>query len=466
MRVLKFGGAALGDAAAIANSCGYVVERGGRPVVVVVSAMRGVTDLLHEALDRAGRGDKAVAAEVLAELRAKHAAAAEELLTAGETRRCFLDALGSRARELEGILVSIATLGEVTPRSFDWVVSFGERLAARLVAATLRDRGTAAVPVDGEEVVVTDGRFGNAYPDLEASRARIRARLLPLCEEGAVPVVMGYAGAGPDGATTTLGRGGTDLSASVLGHALDAEEVRFMKEVDGIMSADPRVVPDARRLDELTYTEVAELSFFGAKVLHPIAIHPLDEKRIPARICDVTAWDAPGTRVVHEEHAEEAGAKAVTAIPDVAILAVEGGGMQGVPGMAGRVFTATAAAEVNVLMISQSSSEQNICLVVPASDRARAVAALEAALELEILKGKIEPVAAIDGLTVVAAVGHGMRGQPGIAGRLFSALGDAAINVRLIAQGSSELNVSFVVAREDAARALRVIHDAFEMGTR
>jgi aspartate kinase len=235
-----------------------------------------------------------------------------------------------------------------------------------------------------------------------------------------------------------------------------------MKEVDGIMSADPRRVPSARRLEVLTYEEVAELSYFGAKVLHPVAIHPLRERRIPATIRDVRDPEAQGTRVVASAESEAVGAKALTAIDDVGLLTVAGGGLQGVPGVAGRVFTALATAGVNVLLISQGSSEQSISLVVPHDQADAAASALQAEFELERLKGRVDDIRT--GVAIVAVVGDGMRGMPGVAGRTFSALGEAGVNVVLIAQGSSERNISFLVARDDLGPALQTLHDAFELG--
>jgi aspartate kinase len=275
---------------------------------------------------------------------------------------------------------------------------------------------------------------------------------------------MGFVGASTEGITTTLGRGGTDLSASVLAQVLDAEGVHYLKEVDGIMSADPRLVPTAQRIDRLSYEEVAELSYFGAKVLHPVAVHPLREAGIPASIRDVHDFSSPGTLVGPAEADHDQGAKAITTIPDVCVVTVEGGGMQGIPGMAGRVFHATSREGVNVLMISQASSEQNISLVVPGVDGPRTRDLLEAEFELELLKGRVEGVGTLPRMAILSLVGDGMHGGPGIAGKLFSALGDGGINIALICQGSSERNVSFLVCHSQVQEALRRIHDRFRMG--
>lgn len=467
MRVLKFGGASLAQADEVDTSCRAIAASAAEaPTVVVVSAAKGITDLLVRAPDAAVEGSGEVE-QVLAELDARHRDVAEALVDDAERRGELLAFLEERGARLASVLRSIEVLGEVTPRSRDYVAAYGERLSSRMVAAVLASRGLDAVAVDGEDVLATDGAFTRGFPDLAGTRARCRTVLGPMLEAGKTPVVMGFVGAGPDGRPCTLGRGGTDLSASLIGASLGAAEVRFMKEVDGIMSADPRVVPAAQRLADLSYEEVAELSFFGAKVLHPVAIHPLREAGIPAIIRNVFDLARPGTRVGPARRPEDAdeppqgaGVKALTSIPEVAVVTVSGGGMQGVPGVAGRVFAATARAEVNVLMISQGSSEQAISFVVPTRDRAAALASLEAEFELELMKGRIQRIVCEDDMGVVAAVGDGMRGTPGIAGRIFSALGARKLNVHLIAQGSSERNISLVVPADQVAEATRVLHQA------
>lgn len=464
MLVLKFGGAALADAAKIQAAAACVQAwRDARPVVVV-SAAKGVTDQLLGAHAAAARGDEAAALEAHRVLDVLHHRVLEALLPAGAQRDEVAAFLTARLDELEGTLRALAVLGEATARSRAYVAAMGERLSSRLVAAALRAIDVPAEAIDGEDVVVTEGDYASAYADEEATARAVTKRLRPLVESGHVPVVMGFVGADPHGVTTTLGRGGTDLTASLVAAGLRAEEVRYMKEVDGIMTADPRRVADARRLEVLTYEEVAELSYFGAKVLHPVAIHPLRELEIPATIRDVRDPAAEGTRVVAAPEGEAVGAKALTAIDDVGLLTVSGGGLQGVPGVAGRVFTALAASGVNVLLISQGSSEQSISLVVPHDQACAASDALQAEFELERLKGRVDDVAPRTGVAIVAVVGDGMRGMPGVAGRIFSALGEAAVNVVLIAQGSSERNISFLVERADLDRTLQVLHAAFELG--
>jgi len=464
MLVLKFGGAALADVPKIEAAVTCVrAWRAERPVVVV-SASKGVTDALLEAHDAAARREVERSLAACVRLRGLHHELVAGLLPEGEAR----DELGAfvdvTVDGLVGMFQAVAVLGEITPRSRAFVAATGERLSSRVVAAALDAAGLAAEAVDGEDVIRTEGRADIAYADEPATFAQVRERLAPLVEGGTVPVVMGFVGRDAGGVTTTLGRGGTDLTASLVAAGLHAAEVRYMKEVDGIMTADPRRVPDARRLEVLTYEEVAELSYFGAKVLHPVAIHPLRVEGIPASIRDVRDPEAPGTRVVPSEAGEHLGAKALTAIEDVGLLTISGGGLQGVPGFAGRVFTTLAGIGVNVLVITQGSSEQSISLVVPAGEAEAAARALEDEFEFERLKGRVDDVVPRTGVAALAVVGDGMRGLPGVAGRIFSALGEADVNVVLIAQGSSERNISFLVAQADLDQALRVLHGAFELG--
>jgi aspartate kinase len=270
-------------------------------------------------------------------------------------------------------------------------------------------------------------------------------------------------GATPAGIVTTLGRGGSDFTAAILGHALDADEIWIWSDVDGVLTADPRVVPGARTIPLLSYREAAELAHFGAKVLHPKTVRPAVEKGIPIRMLNSFNPDHAGTWI-RQGGDHGASVKAVTAIPRLALITVEGRGMLGVPGVAARVFGAVAQLGVSVLMISQGSSEQSICFVVPQEDAEVVVAALESAFHVELFQGNIDRIWYGDEMVIVALVGAAMRGTPGIAGRLFTALGNSGINVISIAQGSSEYNLSLVVSREDANPAMLAIHQAFELG--
>ncbi|MEI2688217.1 MAG: aspartate kinase [Anaerolineae bacterium] len=339
----------------------------------------------------------------------------------------------------------------------------GERLAAPLLAAVLRAHGVAAEWVDASELIVTTNIFGSADPIMEPTTLHVRGRLGPLLSGGIVPVITGFVGATAEGISTTLGRGGSDYSAAILGAALEADEVQIWSDVDGIMTADPRIVPDARTIPEMSYIEAAELAFYGAKVLHPKTILPAVERGIALRVLNTFAPDHPGTLVVKEPKASKDVAKAISVIKGLSMVTVEGRGMLGVPGIAARTFAAVARAGANVLMISQSSSEQSISFVIRESERDAVVVQLQAEMAQELASRHIDQVRPLDGIVIVAIVGAAMKGTPGIAARIFGALGEAEINVIAIAQGSSECNISLVIARGDADEAVRKIHAAFQL---
>jgi aspartate kinase len=298
---------------------------------------------------------------------------------------------------------------------------------------------------------------------MDETRVKTAARLRACLDAGEIPVITGFIGATADGVLTTLGRGGSDYSASIIGAALDADEVWIWTDVDGVMTANPSEVPDARTLSEISYSEASELAYYGAKVLHYKTILPAFRQRIPVRILNSFNPAHPGTKVSVEGDPAARGVKAVTSIRGVILVAISGTGMQGIPGIAAKTFDEVAAQQVNVLMISQASSENNICFVIGAAEAPRVVAALRKALEVELMRGHIEEIAAEQQVAIVAAVGDRMRGTPGIAATVFGALGQAGINVHAISQGSSERNISLVVADNDAAAAVRAIHKAFQL---
>jgi len=463
MIVMKFGGTSMGDVARIRQAA-EIVRGTGLPTggkVVVLSAMSGVTNALISAAHAAEQGNTAEALRLVEEIVEKHRRTASELVpqAAGEIMTYVQRKMDRVARLCE----SIAVLGELTPRALDMISSMGERFSVRLVAAALQQIGCAAQPIEAAELIVTNDQFGSAVPLMEQSQARIRECLLPLVQQGIIPVVTGFMGATTTGIVTTLGRGGSDYSAAILGNCLDADEVQIWTDVDGVMTADPRVVPTARTLPVLSYTEAAELSYFGAKVLHPKTILPVVEKSIPLRIANTFHPTHPGTLIVEKPQKTGKGVKAIASIKGVSLLTVQGKGMMGVPGVAARVFSAVAREKVSVLMISQSSSEQNICFVVEEPHSQQLVQLLEADFREELLFQHIDRIWAQDGVVVIAVVGAGMRGTPGIAAKLFGALGKPGINVLSIAQGSSEYNLSLAVDARDADDAVRHIHQEFRL---
>lgn len=462
MIVMKFGGSSLATGDRIRHVAELTVRHAARGPVLVVSAMGGVTDALIGVARLAVQGRKVLPSveEHLAAVRARHL---EALRTLDGTRD-FADAraaIAASVDELTEICTGIALLGELSPRSLDAVSAYGEKLSAPLVAAALTAAGQRAVAVSAEEILLTDAVHGHARPIMPASAVCARDRLLPLIEEGVVPVITGFIGATEDGVTTTLGRDGSDYSASIFGVLLGAEEVWIWTDVDGILSADPRAVPSAQSLPVLSYAEAAELAYFGSKVLHPAAIQPVVDAGVPLRIVNTFNPDHPGTVLASRPEQSPHAVKAVTAIRNLALVTVQGAGLSGMIGAAARVFGAVARAQVNVLMISQASSESNICFVIAEGDVAKAEAALRQDLADQLSHHEVDAVAARAPVAIVTVVGSGMAGTPGVAGRLFSSMGAAGVNVMAIAQGSTEYSISFVVGDEAASAAVAMAHREF-----
>lgn len=465
MIVMKFGGTSVGTGeriAGVARIAARVLEDTATPPVVVVSAMSGVTDRLVRAATTAASGDKRTYRLIRDELQLGHEQAIGDGGIDSEHARGLKAEIETLLNWLENLCLSISTLGELTPRGLDAVSGLGERLSARLTTAALLSQDIKAHLVEATELIVTNNAFGAATPLIAETTEKSRQRLLPLIEKGIVPVVTGFIGATIDGIPTTLGRGGSDYSATIIGRCLPASEVWIWTDVDGVMTADPRIVPDARTLATISYAEVAELSYFGAKVLHPKTIEPVARQGIPVRVLNSFHPDHPGTMVCAEISPTPV-VKGITAIRNLSLVSVEGSGMQGVPGVAGRAFTAVARNGASILMITQSSSEQNICFVVRTVDSPPVVSAVKAEFELEMLHGDISRVVSQDDAAIIAVVGAGMKGVPGIAARVFGALAGKGINIISIAQGSSEYNLSLVVAQADVDEGVRAIHQEFAL---
>jgi aspartate kinase len=464
MQVLKFGGTSVGDARAIAQVVNIVhAEAADDPrAVVVTSAMRGVTDLLINSARAAAQGDRQPYRDARLTLIGRHHDAAEALVGDLDELTALQAGTDERIRDFERLCMAVSILGELTDRGLAVISGLGERLLAPILAAALRAKGIRAESVDAGELIVTDDNFSSATPDMAATQEKTRARLLPLLENGIIPVVTGFVAATPDGAPTVLGRGGSDYSAAILGAALHADEVQIWTDVDGVLTADPRIVPEARPLKELSYSEAAELAYFGAKVLHPKTMLPAIDLGIPISVRNTFNPSFPGTMVVAPT-GNGGSVKALTLIRGLALVTVAGRGMMGVPGIAARTFAAVAKKGANVLMISQASSEQSICFIVPEADAPGVVTALEAEFAEEVRRREIDGVTSVRDVVIVAVVGEGIRTTPGIAARLFGAMGNHDVNVVAVAQGSSEANMSLVLAAADADAAVRYIHSAFNL---
>jgi len=463
---MKFGGTSVGSADRMRVSARLAAdERKKRPVAIVVSAMSKITDLLLDTMRHAEAGDRSGMELNLTTLRSRHEDVCRALLP--ETRQAGVMAkIHKLVEEFERIVRGMAMLGERPPRSVDEAVAIGERLSALLVSEHLAAEGTPSVAVNARDVVVTDAVFGNASPLMEPTREKSRAHLMPLLGQGSLPVITGFNGATADGRPTTLGRGGSDFSASILAAALDASELWIWTDVDGIMSADPRLVPDAMVLEEITYAEAAELAYAGAKVLHPRTLAPLAEKKIPVWSKNSFAPEKPGTKIV-PNLAVANGTRAVASMKNVALVSLEPASpeLNGVQVMA-RSLDAVARANVEVLLVSSSSYRQNFCFLVRQEELQRTVEALESALALELAHDYLRPIHVDQDVGLMAAVGEGMQGKPGLASRIFTAISRVQVNIIAIAQGSSELTIAVVVRRDGLENAVRAVHAECGLGQR
>ena len=463
---MKFGGTSVGDASCIARAASILVNAAKEcRCVAVVSAMSGVTNRLIEATNHAEAGNAVEATAILEALRKQHEVALTSLLPNEKGRESIRGKLEEVLAEGRRLCEGTALLRELTPRTLDAVSSLGERLSAPLVAAAVKEAGAASEAIDATELVVTDAFHGGAEPQMDLTREKSQARLFPLLEKGIVPVVTGFIGATVDGQLTTLGRGGSDFSATILGAALNADEVIIWTDVDGVLTADPRLVPEARTIPEISYREAAELAYFGAKVLHPKTLNPVVQAAIPVWIRNSFQPDRLGTKITPQGRSIGGGVKALTAIRDVTLISVGGPGIVGLPDVVGRTFSTTAAVRANVLLISQSSSQNDICFIVASTDAQRTVEALRKEFAKDLAHQDVEHITVDPNIAIVAVVGENMRGIPGIAGKTFSALGRDAVNLIAIAQGSSESNISFVIEEKAVKQALVTAHREFGLGT-
>ncbi len=458
VEVFKFGGVAVGSADAVRTAVAHV-RAATSPLVVIVSAMNGITDLLLGAAQSALRGDRAACEEAARTFHDRHASLVNDLLG---KRHALHQAVNDSTSELRSMTESIAVLRELTIRAQDNVVARGERLLAMIFATFAKAEGIDTEYLDATEVIHTEQRLGSLWPAFPKCERAAKKSIAPLLERGAIVILPGYLGRGPMGEVVTLGRGGSDFSAAIIARSVGASLLTLYKEVDGLMTADPKSVPAARVLPELHYREAAELAYYGAKVLHPRTMIPLADRKIPLLVRN-TFRDGSGTRIAADVKPGAYPVRALTAIRKQALVAIEGGGMMGVPGVAGRAFSALSAAGHSVTMISQASSEASICFVVPDAEAKHAVAALETAFVLERKMKLIDRIDAETKIALIAVVGLGMRGRPGIAARTFSALAAEHVNVLAIAQGSSELNITIAVAEGDATKALLALHIEYQL---
>jgi aspartate kinase len=461
--VMKFGGTAVDSPDKVRHIAQLIkTHKKGNDVVCVVSAVRGMTDGLLAIADSVRRGDKTSIDDFVKKALSIHTEIASKAISDTKLRENALAGVQKTVGELRDVLGGIVLLGEVTPKSLDYLMSFGERLSTPIVAYALLDIGIDAEALTGKEAgIVTDSNFGEARPLIDTTKLRVNHKLSPITKRGAVPVITGFVGADQHGNITTIGRGGSDYTATIVAASVNADEVWLWSDVDGLMTADPKIVKGAQVLKEVSFAEAMEMALFGAKYMHPRALEPVMDTKIPIRIKNTFNTKHPGTVITQNPSRDSQRiVKSVSAIRHTALIDVSGGGMVGAPGTAAKIFDTLAKNRVNIMMISQSPSESSISMVVRKVDLDKATTTLE----LNLLGKVIKQVNVSDDVAVIAVVGSGMRGIKGVAAKVFGAVAKRSVNVIMIAQGSSELNLAFVVNDSDCERAVNALHDEFVLG--
>jgi len=461
---MKFGGTSVGTGENIRNVANIVKNNSkkGHKILVVVSALAGITNqLIHEA-EEVKEGKEERIQEFIRELTEKHLQVIDKAIENKKLKNETEADVKKLIEELEKILIGICYVGELTLKTKDQVLSFGERLAALIVSATLRDYNLESQYFSGKKAgIVTDSKFGEANPLMNFTTHQVIKRIKPLLEKNMIPVITGFIAANQDGVVTTLGRGGSDYTATILGVALDVDEVWIWTDVDGIMTSDPKIISDAKTLIGLSYGEAAEMAIFGAKAMHPRALEPIIKKQIPVRIRNVFNPKNPGTLI--SEGAEVKSievVKAIALITDVSMINIRGAGMVGAPGSYAKIFKILGKNNINIMMVSTAVSEANISIIIKRNQLEKAISTLEIAL---LGKGLGNKVTSEDDVCVIAAMGANMKGSLGVASRIFTAVAKKKINIHMIAQGSSELNISFVVKERDGPTAVNAIHEEFNL---
>jgi len=460
--VLKFGGTSISSAGNIRHVANFINSLSKQhKIVCVFSAITGVTDDLIRITTLIQNRNKDAANNLAKKIIKNHMQISNTCVKNSKIRKELVDKMTADLSELQELLHGMLLLGEVTPRSSDYLISFGERLSINLVAAALNDLGTKAVALTGKDAgIVTDSNFGEAKPLMDTTRLHVSHTIDAFLEKKTLPIIGGFAGADQHGNITTFGRGGSDYTATIIASSIKADEVWLMSDVDGLMTTDPKIVKNAKVLKEVSYIEAMEMALFGAKYIHPRALEPLVTKKIPLRIRSTFNVKNPGTFVTATPKADaQKTVKCVSAIRHTALIDVRGGSMVGAPGTAATIFSTLAKAGVNVMMISQSPSESSISIIVKKNDLDKAVNALEMNLLGKIIK-KVDVTVDV---AIIALIGSGMRGIVGVASKVFAAVAKKRVNVVMIAQGSSELNLAFVVKDVDCNTAVQALHDEFEL---
>src|SRR6187200_634564 len=462
--VMKFGGTAINSADKvihIANLIKSQNEKGTNEIIGVISAVRGITDKISS-IPLNVKSDKLSITDFLNNARHIHLDIIEQAIKNEKLKNEARSVVTTLINELKDILTGILLLGEITPKSLDYLMSFGERLSTPIVSFALRDIGLSSEYLTGKEAgILTDSNYGEARPLIDTTRLRVVHKIEPLLKLNIIPLVTGFIGADQNGNTTTIGRGGSDYTATIIASSINADEVWFLGDVDGLMTADPKIVNDARVIREVSFAEAMEMALFGAKYMHPRALEPVMDTKIPVRIRNAFRLEHQGTVISQNlTKISQKTVKSISAIRHTALIDVSGGGMVGAPGTAAKIFDALAKNRVNIMMISQSPSESSISIVVRRDELDKAITTLE----LNLLGKIVKRVNINNDVAVIAAVGSGMRGIKGVAARVFNAVAKRNVNVIMIAQGSSELNLAFVVNDSDCEQVVRALHDEFELG--
>ncbi len=463
--VMKFGGTSVGTPDAMRQVVSIIKNEKAqwKNIVVVTSALSGVTDTLLKMASLEATSKQQALNEYASILLQKHDEIANALIHEPALFQKTIQQISETISQVLNLCKAIAVLGESTPRVMDTIASAGERMCIPLLAAALESAGVPAEAVEATRLIVTDDHYTDAHPDFAKTKKNTSSVLKPILDNGKVPVITGFMAATESGNITTLGRGGSDYSAAILGSALPADDVWIFTDVNGVMTADPRLVPNAATVPVCSYREVAELAYYGAKVLHPKTIRPVIEAGIGLRVCNTFQPEHPGTRLVSELKADNNVIKAITTVRGLKLITLEGRGMLGVPGVAARTFETVAKLGTSVPLITQASSEQSICFAVPTASADQVIAMLTKAFTHEIENRDIDRVWATNEVGIVTVVGEGMRSTPGVAGRVFAALGTNNVNVVAIAQGSSEVSISLVVNATDLQQALRYLHELVQI---
>ena len=460
--VLKYGGTSISAANRIKDIAKHINSLSKKhQITAVSSAISGTTDDLIAIPQLIKKDNKEKAKQLTSRIISAHKTLAKETITKSNNRKKLLQVLDDDFSELIELIDGMVLIGEVTPRSLDYLLSFGERLSIKIVAHALMDYGKKSMAFTGKDAgIITDSNFGEAKPLMDTTRLRVSKTLEPLLSKKIIPVIGGFAGADQHGSITTFGRGGSDYTATTIASCIKADEIWLMSDVDGLMTADPKIVKNAKVIHEVSYVEAIEMALFGAKQIHPRTFEPLLTKKIPMRIRNTFNINNEGTLVTATpDSSTKKTVKCVSSIRHNGLIDIRGGSMVGSPGTAAKIFTTLANAGVNVMMISQNPSESSISVVLKNTDLDKAVNALE----IELLGKITKKLEITPDVAIIALIGSGMRGTIGVASKIFGAVAKKKVNVGMITQGSSELNLAFVVKDSDSKSVVNALHDEFEL---